>query len=84
MTRRVQARVLRELERRGMLRDPNDARNEAEDEPMIGCAQLSLRLGKLGRVDENGRVQPDDMGLDARFARPWCADLDGYGLHAGL
>jgi hypothetical protein len=33
-----------------MLRDPNDARNEAEDEPMIGCAQLSLRLGKLGRV----------------------------------
>jgi hypothetical protein len=67
-----------------MLRDPNDARNEAEDEPMIGCAQLSLRLGKLGRVDENGRVQPDDMGLDARFARPWCADLDGYGLHAGL
>jgi hypothetical protein len=41
VTRRVQARVLRELERRGMLRDPNDARNEAEDEPMIGCAQLS-------------------------------------------
>ena len=69
VTRRVQARVLRELERRGMLRDPNDARNEAEDEPMIGCAQLSLRLGKLGRVDEHGRVQPDDMDLDAGFAR---------------
>jgi hypothetical protein len=54
---------------------------------MIGCAQLSLRLGKLGRVDEHGRVQPDDMGLDARFARrgkPWCADLDGYSLHAGV
>jgi hypothetical protein len=30
----------------GLLRDPNDARNEAENEPMIGCAQLSLRLGK--------------------------------------
>lgn len=69
VTRRVQARVLRELERRGMLRDPNDARNDVEDEPMIGCAQLSLRLGKLGRVDEHGSVQPDDMDLDARFAR---------------
>jgi len=87
VTRRVQARVLRELERRGMLRDPNDARNDAENEPMIGCAQLSLRLGKLGRVDEHGRVQPDDMDLDARFARrgkPWCADIDGYSLHAGV
>jgi hypothetical protein len=55
--------------------------NEAEDEPMIGCAQLSLRLGKLGRVDEHGRVQPDDMDLDTRFARrgkPWCADIDGF------
>jgi hypothetical protein len=31
-----------------MLRDPNDARNEAEDEPMI---QLRPRLGKLVRVD---------------------------------
>jgi|GEM_PF-1013815 len=54
---------------------------------MIGCAQLSLRLGKLGRVDEHGRVQPDDMDLDARFARrgkPWCANLDGYSLHAGI
>jgi len=54
---------------------------------MIGCAQLSLRLGKLGRVDEHGRVQPDDMDLNARFARrgkPWCANLDGYSLHAGI
>jgi hypothetical protein len=87
VTRRVQARVLRELKRRGMLRDPVDARNEAEDEPIIGCAQLSLRLGKLGRVDKHGDVQPDDMDLDARFARrgkPWCADIDGYRLHAGV
>jgi hypothetical protein len=37
----VQARVLRELERRGLLRDPNDARDEVEEEPMIGCAQPS-------------------------------------------
>lgn len=36
---------------------------------MIGSAQLSPRLGKLGRVDEQGHVQPDDMDLDARFAR---------------
>ena len=35
---------------------------------MIGCAQLSPRLGKLGRVDKHGDVQPDDMDLDARFA----------------
>jgi len=50
-----------------MLRGPNDARNEAENEPMIGCAQLSLRLGKLGRVDEHGCVQPDDLDMEARF-----------------
>jgi hypothetical protein len=69
VTRRARARVLRELERRGMLRDPNDARNEAENEPIIGCAQLTLRVGKLGRVDAHGQVKPDDMDLDARFAR---------------
>lgn len=28
---------------------------------MIGCAQLSLRLGKLGRVDKHGDVQPDNI-----------------------
>ncbi len=38
VTRRVRARVLRELERRGMLRDPNDARSEAEDEPILPLA----------------------------------------------
>ena len=47
VTRRVQVRVLRQLKRRGTVRDPNDARNEAKNEPMIGCAQVSLRLGKL-------------------------------------
>jgi hypothetical protein len=39
VTRRVQARVLRELERRGMLLDPNDARNDAENEPIMGRAR---------------------------------------------
>jgi len=58
-----------------------------EGRSISGCAQLSLRLGKLGRVDAHGRVQPDDEDLDARFAsrgKPWCADIDGYSLHAGV
>jgi len=41
----------------------------------------------MGRVDKHGDVQPDDMDLDARLARrgkPWCADIDGYSLHAGV
>jgi len=84
---RVRARVLREFERRGMVRDPNDATNEAEDEPMLGFAQLTLRVGKLGRVDEHGRVQPEDMDLEARLARrgkPFCPEIDGNSLHAGV
>jgi hypothetical protein len=56
---------------------------------MIGCAQLSLRLGKLGRVDEHGRVQPDDMDrLDTlenegyRVLDAVCENV-GVGLGAG-
>jgi hypothetical protein len=49
-TRRVQARVLREFERRGMLRDPNEATSKAEDDPLIGCAQLEEALRTTGMV----------------------------------
>ena len=85
VVRRIKERVLRALERRGVLRDPVDARDPGEDEPMTSCGQLSLRIGTLGRVDEDGRVLPDDD--EARFGKAGkrlCADIDGWSLHAAV
>jgi len=76
---------MRMLERRGLLRDPVDARNAEQDDPMTSWGQLSLRIGKLGRVDERGRVLPDDD--EARFAKAGkqlCANIEGWSLHAGV
>ena len=43
------------LRRRGRLREESDDLHDAlEPEPIEACAQLSLRLGKLGHVDERG------------------------------
>lgn len=85
VVRKIKKRVLRTLERRGLLRDPVDARDPAEDDPLTSCGQLSLRVGKLGRVDEHGQVLPDDD--DARFdkrGKRLCADIDGWNLHAAV
>ena len=62
-----------------MLRDPNDARDEAENEPMIGCAQLSLRLGKRGRVDGGGH-QCGLWGVERSFE----AVVEASGNRTGL
>lgn len=82
---RIQKRVMRTLERRGLLRDPLDARDPGQEDPITSCGQLSLRVGKLGRVDEHGNVLPDDD--DARFGKRGkrlCADIDGWNLHAAV
>jgi hypothetical protein len=51
----VHGRVLRWLKRRGMLRkELDDERDPQAPEPLEACAQLSLRLGKLGHVDARG------------------------------
>ena len=43
------------LRRRGLLRsEANDDHDTREPEPIEACAQLSLRLGKLGHVDARG------------------------------
>ena len=36
---RIQKRVMRTLERRGLLRDPMDAREPAQDDPVTSCGQ---------------------------------------------
>ncbi len=43
------------------------------------------RIGNLGRVDDNGRVLPDEH--EARFGKAGkrlCADIDGWSLHAAM
>ena len=59
------------LERRGLLRDPADARDPVENDPMTSCGQLSLRIGKLGRVDEPSSSTPraaTKPGEEPRFS----------------
>ena len=48
-------------------------------------SSCGLRIGKLGRVDDNGRVLPDDD--EARFGKAGkrlCADIDGWSQHAAV
>ena len=85
---RVHRRVLRMLRRRGLLRGESDEpHNAREPEPIEACAQLSLRLGKLGHVDAQGVAHEPDAD-DARFAKrgrnPWSAEHEGWSVHAGV
>ena len=52
---------MRTLKRRGLLGDPVDGRDPGEQDPMTSCGQFALRNGKLGRVDEQGRVLPEHV-----------------------
>ena len=82
---RIKNRVLRTLKRRALLRDPVDARDPCDQDPLASCGQLSLRVGMLGRVDKRGLVLPDDD--DVRFSKRGkrlCADIDGWSLHAAV
>lgn len=53
LAQRVHERVVRLLRRRGLLREQPDD-EPSEPAPIDACAQLSLRLGKLGHVERVG------------------------------
>ena len=60
VTCRMQARVLRELERQGMLRDPNDARNEAvtvRGAPATGSRAAPNNQGKVVIAGTDGSFE---------------------------
>ena len=59
LAQQVHQRVVRMMRRRGLLRDEADG-DVAEVRPLEACAQLSLRLGKLGHVDKLGVVHEPD------------------------
>ena len=87
VAQRVHERVLGWMKRRGMLRaalDEGRADSQAP-EPMEACAQLSLRLGKLGYVDERGVAHEPDAD-EQRFGRrgrsPWSGEHEGWNVHA--
>ena len=88
LAERVHRRVLRMLRRRGLLRDePDDNPNTPLPEPIEACAQLSLRLGKLGHVDARGVVrEPDDdeARLGQRSRSPWSGEHEGWNVHAAV
>jgi hypothetical protein len=55
-------------------------------EPIEACAQLSLRLGKLGYVDALGVAHEPDAD-EARFGHrrgrsPWSGEHEGWNVHA--
>ncbi len=59
VTQRVHKRVLRWLKRHGA-GDEHDKAEDDEPSPAASCAQLSLRLGKLGYVDSDGVAHAPD------------------------
>ena len=84
----VHKRVLRMLRRRGLLREESDDHHDArEPEPIEACAQLILRLGKLGHVDARGVVIEPDAD-EARFGQrgrnPRSGEHEGWSVHAGV
>ena len=97
---RVHARVLRWLKRRGLLQQQRDTESdqdrngtEPEPDPIDACAQMSLRLGQLGHVDESGESgesgvvydsDADLLGSAKRKAGPWSGEHEGWNLHAGV
>jgi hypothetical protein len=85
---RVHQRVVRLLRRRGLLQGDSDDERDAEaPEPIEACAQLSLRLGKLGHVDERGVVHEpdaDELRFGQRGRSPWSAEHEGFSVHAGV
>ena len=88
VSERVHKRVLRMLRRRGLLREESDDHHEArEPEPIEACAQLSLRLGKLGHVDARGVVIEPDAD-EARFGQRGrnlrSGEHEGWSVHAGV
>jgi hypothetical protein len=88
LAERVHGRVVRMLWRRGLLgNDFDDDDNTPCPEPIEACAQLSLRLGKLGHVDDSGVVHEPDVD-DARFGQrgrsPWSGAHQGWNVHAGV
>jgi hypothetical protein len=86
LAQRVHERVVRMMRRRGLLRDEGDD-EVTEPQPLDACAQLSLRLGKLGHVDERGVVQepdPDEVRFGQRGRSPWSGEYDGWNIHAGV
>jgi len=86
LAQRVHERVVRMMRRRGLLRDEVDD-DVPEPRPLDGCAQLSLRLGKLGHVDELGVVHepdPDEARFGQRGRSPWSGEYEGWNIHAGV
>ena len=86
LAQRVHERVVRMMRRRGLLRDEADDEG-AEPRPIDACAQLSLRLGKLGHVDERGVVHepdPDEARFGQRGRSPWSGEHEGWNIHAGV
>jgi len=86
VTQRVHTRVHRWLKRHGA-GDEQDKADDDEPSPAASCAQLSLRLGKLGYVDSDGvahEPDPDHARFGMRKNTPWSAEHEGWSLHAGV
>jgi hypothetical protein len=88
LAERVPQRAARLLRRRGLLQDDRDDDHDAEAlEPIEACAQLSLRLGRLGRIDERGvahEPDADELRFGQRRRSPWLAEHEGFSVHAGV
>jgi hypothetical protein len=86
VAQRVHERVLGWMRRRGMLREERDDERDGQaPEPIEACAQLSLRLGKLGYVDERGvahEPDADEVRFGGRGRSPWSGEHEGWNVHA--
>ena len=85
----VRRRVLRRLDRMGLLRDGRLAGEESNECPdpsaLEACGQLALRSGELEALDDQGSADddPDDAPFRRRPGR-WTAHEAGFDVHAGV
>jgi hypothetical protein len=90
VVKRIRGRALRWLRKRGLFDDrrAEERSNEAPERSALdACAEVALRGGELGRL-EDGFVVPPEDGSEARFEPrcrgPLTAELDGFNMEAAV
>jgi hypothetical protein len=90
VVKRIRGRALRWLRKRGLFDDrrAEERSNEAPERSALdACAEVALRGGELGRLEDGFVVPPEDGSearLEPRCRGPLTAELDGFNMEAAV
>lgn len=84
---RIHAKMVRWLDKRGLLRSDDDISNESPRVSCLdACAQTALGMGVLAEVKDSGATSA--QGDEQRLPRPrkgkYVGEALGFGIHAGV